>query len=203
MVFTIHFSKSEFKKKRSIECDLHYYVCKNDIASVLSCQPVKKFVSPCVLPLPKCIIMMQQCSRNIVHMNNLAAASDFNLFGHHFYPSMYETVGWSDLSSVTSAFRAATRLINVLLPANFSYADVYLAQVATCLGIDQNNRSKHTMKCHLTLYIYALDMKKCTPQRGYQDMSVNFVDKVTLTNHVVHSESFHWAQLFLVAFFWL
>ncbi len=147
--------------------------------------------------------MMQQCSTNIVHMNIIAAASDLNLFGHHFCPSMYETVGWSDLSSVTSTFRAATRLINLLLPANFSYADVYLAQVATCVGIDQNNRSVHTMKCHLTLYIYALDMKKCTPQRGYQDMSVNFVDKVTLTNHVVHSVRFHWAQLFLVTFFWL
>ena len=147
--------------------------------------------------------MMQQCCRSIVHMNRIAAESDFNMFGHHISPSKYETVGWSDLSTVTSAFRAATRFINLLCADNFSYADVLSAHVTTCLGMDQKNRSAHTMKCHVTYHIYALDMRKCAPQSGYQNISGNFVDKVTLTNHVVHSESFHWAQLFLVTFFWL
>ena len=145
--------------------------------------------------------MMQQCCRSIVHMNRIAAESDFNMFGHRISPSKYETVGWSDLSTVTSAFRAATSLINLFCADNFSYADVLSAHVTTCLGMDQKNRSAHTMKCHVTYHIYALDMRKCAPQSGYQNISGNFVDKVSLTNHVVHSESFHWAQLFLVTFF--
>jgi hypothetical protein len=53
------------------------------------------------------------------------------------------------------------------------------------------------------LQIYALNMKNLAPHIVNHEVCAIFLDEMTLTNRVVHSDSFHWAQFFLVTFFFL